>query len=91
MNANYTKNKSRMNLTDTTEEILIEAWDTEGGMVGCNDITDMRNAERQTHCAAPQPAYNTGSPHARSISALMLSRAKYADCSEDDTDCSWRW
>ena len=79
-----------MHLADKTEDMLIEFFDADNGMVGSKDTTVMSAAERQTHCAAPQPVYKTGTVHSRSIVALMPSRAAYAlaVCPVDDTDCN---
>ena len=77
-----------MHLADITEDILIDFFDADNGMVGSKDTTDMRVAERQTHCAAPQPVYKTGTLHSRSIVDLIPSRAAYAVCPVEDTDCN---
>ena len=82
--------KRYMNLTDIIADILIAVFDVEMGIVGSNDTTDKFDAERQTHCAAPQPVYNTGKLHSRSIVALISFSAADDDCSTEDIDCRWR-
>jgi len=79
-----------LNLTDTIAEILIAVFDADMGIVGSNDTTNKFDAERQMHCAAPQPVYNTGKLHARSMLALISSRAAGGDCCAEEIDCRWR-
>ena len=64
-----------LDLADKMVEMLIEIFDSDNGIVGYRDTMAMCDMERQTHCAAPQPAYNTGNSHSRSIRALIILRA----------------
>ena len=70
-----------LNLAETMAEVLIDVFDIVNGVVGRSETTDMFDAERQTHCAAPQPVYNTGKLHSLLMSALIVSRAADVCCS----------